>query len=295
VTKERILITGATGTVGAATITELMNHPAKATFDVVAGLRDISRIETRVDSRPDYVVKLDFTDSTTFGSALQGIDRLLLIRPSALFDAERVFKPFLGAAKQAGIRQIAFLSVQGAEHNPMIPHHKIEKLIVETGIVFTFLRSSFFMQNLCTTHRDEIRLRNEIFVPAGNGSAYFVDARDMATIAAHSLTTHSDQYRNRSYEITGSEALTYLDMCQILTTVLGRSITYRNPSALQFIWRKWRQEHYSLPATLITTTIHTITRFSRVARPTNETDYLLGRPPITFRQFATDHRQMWIP
>lgn len=294
-TKERILITGATGNVGAATLTELMNHPAKATFDVVAGLRDMSRQEALANCRPDYVVKLDFTDSTTFGSALQGIDRLLLIRPSALFDAERVFKPFLAAAKQAGIRQITFLSVQGAEYNPMIPHHKIEKLIVETGIAFTFLRSSFFMQNLCGTHRDEIRLRNEIFVPAGNGSAYFVDARDVATIAAHSLATHTDQYTNRSYEITGSEALTYLDMCQILTTVLGRSITYRNPSILRFVWQKWYNEHYRLRDTLVTTTIHTITRFSRVARLTNETDYLLGRPPITFRQFATDHRQMWMP
>ncbi|WP_338870336.1 SDR family oxidoreductase [Spirosoma sp. SC4-14] len=292
--KERILITGATGTLGAATITELMNHPAKPSFDVVAGLRNVSHLEALSNSRPDDVIRLDFCDISSFEAALQGVDRLLFIRPSALSDVERFFKPFVAAAREAGVRQVTFLSMLGAEHNPIIPHHRIEKLIVESGIVFTFLRTGFFMQNLCTLHRDEIRLRNEIFVPAGDGKACFVDVRDVATIAARSLTNPGDLYTNRSFEITGSDVLTHLDMCQILSVVLGRRITYRNPSALRFIWHKWHNEHHPLYDILARTMLYTSIRFSRTAQTSQEAEYLLGRPPITFRQFVNDYRESWM-
>lgn len=203
---ERILITGASGNVGLETLRELMKHPDKFRFEVIAGVRDVSAWKEPI--KPDGFAVLDFTNSGTFDAALSGVSRVLLVRPPQLADVDKQFRPFTNAMKRAGVRQVVFLSLQGVENNFLTPHHKIEKLIVESGLPFTFLRPSFFMQNLSTTHRDEIRLRDEIFVPAGNGRTSFVDVRDIGAVAALTLTSSTGEYLHRGYELTGSEALT---------------------------------------------------------------------------------------
>jgi len=190
---------------------------------------------------------------------------------------------------------VVFLSLQGVENNSVTPHHKIEKLIVESGLPFTFLRPSFFMQNLSTTHRDEIRMRSEIFVPAGNGRTSFVDVRDIGAVAALALTDSTGEHLHKGYELTGSEALTYGEVAGIMTTVLGRRITYRDPSIPRFIWQKWQKENTPLGFTLIMVALYTVSKLGKAAGLTNETERLLDRPPITFRQFASDYRAVWMP
>lgn len=291
---ERILITGASGNVGQATRRELMKHPAKFRFQIVSGVRNPDKSPASEAGGANEVVRLDFTDANTFGAALDGVSRVLLVRPPELADADAYFKPFIDAVKRAGVRQVVFLSLQGVENNPITPHHKIEKLIVEAGLPFTFLRPGFFMQNLCTTHRDEIRLRNEIFIPAGNGRTSFVDVRDIGAVAALILTSPIDEYLNRGYELTGSEALTYGEVARTLSEVLGRPITYRNPSVLRFIWQNWHGEHRPLSFTLIMVALYTVAKLGKAGNITSETSQLLHRPPITFRQFAQDHKSAWL-
>ena len=290
---ERILITGASGNVGLETLRELTKRTDKNQFEVIAGIRDATKRE--FDAEPDGFVALDFTNTSTFDAALLGVSRVLLVRPPQLADVDMFFKPFVDAMKRAGVRQVVFLSLQGVENNSLTPHHKIEKLIVESGLPFTFLRPSFFMQNLSTIHRDEIRLRSEIFVPAGYGRTSFVDVRDIGAVAALTLTGSTGEHLHKGYELTGSEALTYGEAAQILTTVLGRKITYRDPSVVGFIWRKWRKEKNPIGFTLIMVALYTVAKLGKAARLTNETERLLGRPPITFRQFANDYRAVWMP
>ena len=270
-----------------------MKHPNKQTFEVVAAVRNPTDWQQNLSVQPDSFTSLDFTDASTFTSALNGVNRVLLVRPPQLADVDKYFKPFIDALKQANVKQVVFLSLQGVENNPVTPHHKIEKLIIEAGLPFTFLRPSFFMQNLSTTHHDEIRLRNEIFVPAGNGRTSFVDVRDIGAVAALALTNQTNEHINKGYELTGSEALTYGEVATILTEVLGRTITYRDPSMLQFIWRKWQHEHTPLGFVLVMVALYTVSKLGKAAGLTEETERLLGRPPITFRQFAKDYKAVW--
>lgn len=290
---ERILITGASGNVGLETIRALMKWPDRDRFEVIAGIHDATR--QKLDIQPDGFVTLDFTNADTFDAALSGVGRVLLVRPPQLADVDKYFSPFITAMKRAGVRQVVFLSLQGVENNPVTPHHKIEKLIVQSGLPFTFLRPSFFMQNLSTTHRDEIRLRSEIFVPAGKGETSFVDVRDIGAVAALALTGLTSEHLYRGYELTGSQALTYGEVANVLTDVLGRKITYRNPSILRFVWQKWQQENTPLGFTVIMAALYTVAKLGKAARLTRETERLLGRPPITFRQFASDYRAVWMP
>ncbi|ADB37130.1 SDR family oxidoreductase [Spirosoma linguale] len=292
-TTERILITGATGNVGLATLADLIKHPDKQKFTVIAGLRSPGQSTESSGLEADETVCLDFENPATFDAALAGVSRILLVRPPQLADVDKYFKPFIDAMQRANVRQVVFLSLQGVENNPVTPHHKIEKLIREAGLPYTFLRPSFFMQNLSTTHRDEIRLRDEIFVPAGHGRTSFIDVRDISAIAALVLTGGPEEFINQGYELTGSEALTYTEIAQILTDVLGRKITYRNPSILRFIWQKWQKEKLPLGFILIMTALYTVSKLGKAAGLTSETERLLKRQPIPFRQFARDFRNVW--
>ena len=292
---ERILISGATGNVGLETVRELMQRPDKHLFDVIAAVQNPDQARKTIAVQPDDFVKLDFTDAATFGPALKGVSRLLLVRPPQLADVDKYFKPFIDVVKQKPVKQVVFLSLQGVENNTVTPHHKIEKLIVEAGIPYTFLRPSFFMQNLSTTHRDEIRLRNEIFVPAGNGRTSFVDVRDIGAVASLALTSTGPEHLNKGYELTGSEALTYGEVADMLTDVLKRKITYRNPSVLRFVWQKWRNEHTPLGFVLIMVALYSVARLGKAAGLTDETQRLLGRPPISIRQFLNDYKMVWMP
>ena len=294
-TVERILITGASGNVGLETLRALMKHPAKEQFEILAGGRNPEKLLKSLPVQSDGVVALDFADATTFNVALTGITRVLLVRPPELADVDRFFKPFIEAMQRAGVQQVVFLSLQGVENNSVTPHHKIEKLIREAGLPFTFLRPSFFMQNLSTTHRDEIRLRSEIFVPAGNGRTSFIDVRDIGAVAALALTSQTNEFVNQSYELTGSEALTYTEIAQILTDVLGRKITYRNPSIVRFIWQKWQNEHLPLGFTMVMVALYTVAKLGKAAGLTHTTEQLLKRPPLTIRQFVDDFRVVWMP
>lgn len=294
-TTKRILITGATGNVGLETLRELMKSPEIKQFEIVAGLRNMSEANYKLPIQPDGVAVLDFADVTTFDTALTGVSRVLLVRPPQLADVDKYFRPFVDAMKRAGVQQVVFLSLQGGENNSLTPHHKIEKLIVESGLPFTFLRPSFFMQNLITTHRDEIRLRNEIFIPAGNGRTSFVDVRDIGAVAALALSSHTTDFVNRSFELTGSAALTYSEIATVLSEVLERKITYRNPSIIRFIWQKWHTEKMPLGFTMVMVALYTVAKLGKAGGLTQTTEQLLHRPPITFRQFARDFRAVWLP
>lgn len=277
------------------TLRELMKSPVKAEFEILAGVRNSGKSNQELNKQADGIVTLNFENAATFDAALTGVSRVLLVRPPQLADVNKIFAPFIDAMNRAGVRQVVFLSLQGVENNPVTPHYKIEKLITEAGLPFTFLRPSFFMQNLNTTHRDEIRFRSEIFIPAGNGRTSFIDVRDIAAVAALVLTDKTDKFINQSYELTGSEALTYSEVARMLSDVLGRTITSRNPSILRFIWQKWQKEKLPLGFTLIMVALYTVSKLGKAAGLTDTTEHLLNRPPLTFRQFASDYRTDWLP
>lgn len=278
-----ILVTGATGNVGA----EILRLLVEQGEPVFAGVRRPS-----VARRAYPEVEFDFERPETFELALEGVDKVFLVRPPELSDAERIFGPFIRAAKEAGVRHIVFLSLLGAEKNRVVPHRKIEDLILASGIPYTFLRPSFFMQNLSTTHLAEIRDRDEIFVPAGRGRTSFIDVRDIAAVAAKTLTEPG--HEGKAYPLTGSEALTYQEVAELFSASLGRRIAYANPSLLRFVLTK-RREGVPMPFVLVMAGIYATCKLGLAGGLTPDTERLLSRPPLTMRQFIADYRDCWSP
>lgn len=274
-------MTGASGNVGVETVRRL-----RAAGAPVRVADRQPRAEAGVES-----VRFDFGDASTFSPALQGVEKLFLMRPPALADTKRYFVPVVQAARAAGVRHIVFLSLLGAERNKVVPHARIEAAILASGLPYTFLRPSFFMQNLSTTHRDDIREHNDILVPAGHGKTSFVDVRDIAAVAARTLTEAG--HENRAYPLTGSEALDYGEVAQILSETLDRRVVYSNPSILRFV-RHMRRRGFAWDFIFVMVAIYTTCRLGLAGQVTPDTQRLLSRPPLTMRQFAADYRDCWL-
>ena len=213
------------------------------------------------------------------------------MRPPHMSDA-KAFRPFIDAMKVAGIQQVVFLSVQGAGRNIFVPHHGIEVLLKKSALNWTFLRPSFFMQNLSTTHCADIRDRDEIFVPAGKGRTNFIDVADIGEAAAVCLT--SADHDRQAYEITGSEALTYDEAAAILSAACGRVITYARPSRREFKARMKECGHDDGFVSVMSS-IYTIARFGMAAGTTDTFERLVGREPHTFKEWATQNAVCWQP
>jgi uncharacterized protein YbjT (DUF2867 family) len=280
-----ILITGATGNVGA----ELVHLLHATGRPLRAAVRDTAQARARLGVSIEYV-PFDFEAAGAFDEALRGVSQLFLVRPPALTDTRATIAPLIAAARRAGVEQVVFLSLLGAEHNRFVPHYAIERTIQEAGIPWTFLRASFFMQNLSTTHRAALRERGEIDVPAGAGRTSFIDVRDIAEIAATVMT--SSGHERAAYPLTGADALTYTEVAQIMTEELGRQIVYRAPSALAFA-RRMRRQGYERRFVLVMLAIYTTARLGLAATVTPDAARLLGRAPRTVRDFVRDYRDCW--
>ncbi len=276
-----ILVTGATGNVGREVLRELIARGAAARA-AVSSPADA----TQVTGGAAEAVRFDFRDPTTFPAAFAGADRLFLMRPPAISNVRRDMQPAIDYAAGHGISHIVFLSLIGVERNPIVPHAKIEKLLRQSGVAWTMLRCGFFMQNLDTTHWADLVEADDIFVPAGGGRTAFIDARDIGAVAARVLTEPG--HAHKAYNLTGGEALSYSEVAAIMTEELGRPITYSDPSPLAFA-RRFRRRGYPGGMVNVMLGIYLTTRLGLAAGISPDVARLLGRPPITLRQYVRDY------
>lgn len=288
---KKILITGATGNMGQETIKELMKKNNNK-LEIVAAVRNIGKAKKELSHFEGIKFrKFDFMDEESMKYSLEEIDQVLLVRPPAISQVEKYILPFIKMIKQSSVEQVVFLSLQGVEKNPIVPHHKIEKYIKAEKIPYTFLRPSFFMQNLSTTHRLEIKKNNEIYIPAGNGRTNFIDVRDIGEVAALVLTESG--HLNKGYELTGQRGYSYEEIANILSVILKRRITYKNPSILKFFLRK-RKEGMATAKIIVMIGLYTVSKLGKANHKTDTLKRLLRREPRDFRTFAQDYKDFWL-
>ena len=281
---KRILITGATGNVGREVVRALHARGGAA---LRAGVRDVARGAVAFQAYPGVQpVLFDFADAATHAAALAGCDGLFLLRPPQVTDA---FAGFIAEARRAGIRHIVFLSVQGAENNRFIPHHKTELLLRASEVGYTFLRPAYFMQNFTTTLRDDLVERHRIFLPAGRARFTLIDVRDIGDVAAVVLLEPTTRHQGRAYALTAQYRLRFQQLADQLAAGLGTPIAYVSPSPWRFFWTK-KREGLAPGFILIMTLLHYLPRFSAEPPISPAVADILGRPPIEFKQFVTDNK-----
>lgn len=275
-----ILITGISGNVGSAVAKYLdtINIP------YIAGVRDPLKYKK--------AVALDFENPSTYDNALKGIDSLFLVRPPRLTDIKGIFEPFINACVKNGVKHIVFLSLLGIENNPFPPHYRIEKCIKASGIPHTFIRPSFFMQNLTGQHLEDIVQTNQLFIPCGNAKVSFIDTDDIGEIIGKSLI--NDLADNHYYTLTGPKAIDYYEVARVMTKVLGRPITYTKPSLWHF--RKVMLERGTPKAFVnVMVALYFTTMMGMAKSVTNTAETLLGRPPHDIEIFIQNNQALFNP
>ncbi len=278
-----IVVTGATGTTGS----ELVNRLKEKGEPFRAVTRNPDAAAT-LEKRGVEVALADLGDARQLESAMQGATKLFLLSSPDERQVE-LQSNAIAAAQTAGITYALKVSVIGVGPDSPLKlgrdHAAIEAAATESGIPFTFLRPHSFMQNLLGSAAT-IAGQGEFFSSTGDGQMAIIDARDIAAVAAELLTT--PMANAPSYELTGPEALSFSEVAETLTEVLGKSVRYVDVTGEQL---KQGMLAAGLPEWLIDDliTLHEIFRAGYGTAVSDAVARITGRPATSFRQFATEY------
>ena len=132
------------------------------------------------------------------------------------------------AARDAGVRLLVRSSILGSDpESParFIRDHGIaDRYLRDSHVPHVILRPNLFVENVRDNNMPSIGLDGNVYVNAGEARISMVDTRDVAAVAAAVLTETG--HDGMSYDVTGPEALSYVDVAETLTAVLGRTVTY---------------------------------------------------------------------
>jgi uncharacterized protein YbjT (DUF2867 family) len=271
----RVLVLGATGKTGSR----------------VAGKLSALGVSVRTAARGGADIRFDWNNPATFEGALQGVTGVYLVSPVMRVDFAGIVSDFLDQAEQASVRNVTYLSAYGIEHAPAEVALRAVELDLESRSSFThsIIRPAWFMQNFSETFLKPVE--DEIVVPGGAGSEAFVDAEDIASVAAATLA-EPERHAGRAYAPTGPESLTLDEAARIISAAAGRPIVYRDMDRAEWVGAMVRSgvpAEYGEVLRALTETIAS----GRGSRPNGDVLAATGAPPVSFADFAAEAAPAW--
>ena len=280
----RILVTGAAGNIGAEIVKRLQAR--KADFAVMthaSGGAPAGAGETQGD----------FLDPASLRRAFEGVDTLFLLFP-LVPEMPRMAANAVAAAKAAGVRHIVRSSGAGADAASPAAiakvHGEIDALIRNSGIPFTLLLPTSFMQNLVNFYGDAIR-NGALYAPRGDGATAVIDVRDIAEVAVEVLT-HPAAHAGQSYTLTGPENLTDAQMVSAIARQIGRDVRYVDVPETAAVDSLTRMGSPPQVIEWLMSLNHVIKQgWAAGVSPVVET--ITGRPPRNLADFVRENAAAW--
>ena len=274
-----ILVVGSSGTVGA----ELSRLLAEAGHDV--------RRATSREAREPGQVQLDLLSGRGIAQAFDGAHKAFLLAPPGHTNQDRLLAPLIEAARERGLQKVVLMSAMGANADDHAPLRKAELQLERSGLPFNVIRPNWFMQNFNSFWLGGILQHGKILLPLGQARGSFIDARDIAAVAAALLTR--DDLSNRDFDLTGSDVLDHDQVAALLSRETGKAITYQEipPEALRAGLLQ-----AGLPADYADFLLTILGYFKAgyAERSTDAVATITGRPPRRFEEYARDYRQVWL-
>ena len=279
-----ILLTGITGNIGGATARALLAKGVRFR----ALVRDPGKAAAWADQGVE-LVQGDLEDPASVRRALAGVDRALLVMPNGEFQ-ERAELSFTRTAKEAGLAWIIKLSspeaVRGTSSPIPLAHIAAEDAIMASGMKWTFVRPSFYMQNFRGSVK-AARGTGKLSMPMGNGTVALTDNNDAGEFIAHVLTdADSARHHGQCYDITGPDpVMTFHDVARAIGEAIGQPVVYDDcdPKAFQEAIRPFHRNQWHSDA---------VARlFAEIAdgrTPGHRTDTfqkIMGRPGRSLREY----------
>jgi len=274
VKNSKILITASTGNVGSP----LSKALYKKQIPFTAATRDPEKAMEKFEFETDTVY-LDFKDPSGFENALKGKEILFLCGPSATPGAEKLIEPLVEKAIYQDVKHIVFIA----------SYPGIMKMIEKTSLKYTFIKANFFMQNFEMYQTEDIRDRNQMFMPTGKGKAPFIHTRDIGEVAAE-VIENPEKFENELIYITGPESLDHFEAAHIFSDVLGRNIIYMNPDddTYRIVMKERGFSEKYIEAMIA---VFGKIRKGQVTQTSDMVEKILGRKAITFREYVEEMRE----
>lgn len=273
-----ILLTGASGTIGRATMAAL--RAAGKDFKVAA------RTPSKLNALGVPSVPLDWDELGSYLPAMQGVDRLFLLTPNSERQVGYVLQA-IAAARRAGVKHIVRLSVMGADADPGIilgrQHFAAEREIRASGIAWTMLRPSFFMDNFVNYYGVDRHKDSQVFLPNGDGKAAWIDPADVGEVAARVLV--DDRHAGKIIDMTGPELLSTAEALAVMGSVFGHNYSYTD---LPEQAARPAMEANGMPLWMVDgfLELNALVRLGYAAKLANGVREVLGRPPRTLREWS---------
>lgn len=277
-----ILVTGATGQLGAATVEHLLKHTKANT--IVALARDENKAAALKEKGVEVRIG-DFDDTDSLNKAMKGIDKVLLI---STVDPNRFqqHKNVVDAAKSAGVKHIVYTGISmqdvdtSAIHALMASHFQTEDYIRESGLPFTLLRNTLYLDGIPFFTGERV-FEVGISLPAGEGKVPYALRREMGEAAANVLLRGG--HENKVYDITGSELYSYGDVARELTALSGKTVAYSNVDGAGF---SEQLTAAGVPdfVTFLVAGFSEDTKSRQFERVSNDLETLIGRKPTSLKE-----------
>jgi uncharacterized protein YbjT (DUF2867 family) len=272
------LVIGASGTVGS----ELSRLLAEQGHEV-------RRATSRPATQPGQV-QLDLVSGQGLREAFDGVDRAFLLAPPGHSRQDLLLKPLIDEARSRGLRRVVLMSAMGANADEAAPLRQAELHLERSGLAWNVIRPNWFMQNFHTFWLKGILEQGRIFLPVGQAKGSFIDARDIAAVAAALLSR--DEFADRDFDLTGGEALDHDEVAAILSRETGRTILFEDipPAAmLEGLTQAGLPRDYAEFLVLILGFF----KAGYAERITDAVQQITGRAPRGFVAYAKDHRAAW--
>lgn len=226
-----IAITGATGQLGQHVIESLLKTvPAS---QIVAIVRNPAKA-TALSQQGITVRQADYSDEAAFTTALQGIDKLLLISSSEVGQRAPQHRNVINAAKAAHVKFIAYTSLLHADTSPLglaDEHVATEKMLAESGIAYALLRNGWYTENYLSSA--PAALEHGVFIgAAGEGKIASATRADYAAAAARVIS--EEGHAGKTYELAGDAGWTLSQLAAELAKQSGKKVVYQNLSEADF-------------------------------------------------------------
>jgi uncharacterized protein YbjT (DUF2867 family) len=277
-----ILVTGATGNLGGAVARTLLSKG----LSVKAGTTHPESADIPVGAA---IVKFDYEQPSSVEAALKGIDGLFLVAPPLDMEAPGKLKPVIDQAGKAGVKHIVFTSALGVDQNEAAPLRAVETHLMQSGLNYTILRPNFFMENFTAGFLAPMIAGGGIYLAAGEGRTSFISVEDIAAVAA---TVFEKALYGTAYNLTGPAALDHGQVAKIISEVAGKTIQYHALTEADML-QGARDQGLPESAVGYMAMLYQVVREGWAAGTTEDVQKVLGRPPISFGEFAQMNAAAW--
>lgn len=219
----KILVTGATGTIGKQVVQKLRERDAQV-FAAVHSPEKATDLK-KMGATP---VAFDYSDPSTIKAAMKGMNRLFLLTPF-VENFVPMIEQTLDAAKAANVQYIVRVSAMGADAKSKseLPrqHGVADEMIAKSEIGYTILQPTFFQENLFNYQNETIEKDGAFYGAGKNGKVAYIATDDIAECATEILSI-PEGHNGKTYPLTGPEALSEDEVAALVSRVLGKDVHY---------------------------------------------------------------------